>query len=497
MPIHLTIDPATDGPPLYLRIAEGIRQELARGRLREGERLPPIRELAGRLGVNRDTVALAYEALASDGVVRARVGSGTFVRARRPNGGVGQAPFAPPCSALVERLLAFERARPRFGVGQDAVPLHALIPDPALFPVQSFRRAMNRALADGGASLLGYAGPQGHAGLREVLAERLRSFGILARPEELVLSHGASQGITLALRLFADPGDTVAVEEPTYHNVLGALVGLGLEAAPVPMTGEGVDLAALDRTLSRPEVKLLYTIPTFHNPMGITTDLAHRRALLALAVRHGKPVVEDAYEMDLRFQGRPVPALAALDTAGAVIHLFSFSKSLFPGGRVGSVLARGRGVEGLLALKNATDLGGALPIQAALADFVRSGAYDRHLVRLRKVLRGRRDALLEALAESMPQGVSWTTPEGGYQVWVELPESIDTRDLLADALRAGVLFAPGHQFQHDARRSRGLRLSIALAEPEAIRRGVTALARVVRERLRDGGDAAREAPVPL
>ena len=172
------------------------------------------------------------------------------------------------------------------------------------------------------------------------------------------------------------------------------------------MRADGPDLDAVDRALRRPEVRCFYTIPTFHNPLGTTTALAHRRELLAIAERTGKPLVEDAYEMDLRFAGRPVPPLAGLDESGLVVQLVSFSKSLFPGLRAGALVARGRAVEALLALKHATDLGGALPLQAALADFVRSGAYDRHLAGLRRRLRSRRDALLEALAAEMPSGVA-------------------------------------------------------------------------------------------
>jgi DNA-binding transcriptional MocR family regulator len=309
------------------------------------------------------------------------------------------------------------------------------------------------------------------------------------------LCHGASQGISLVLRLFAESGDAVAVEEPTYSNVLSAAFGLGLRPVPLPMREEGVDLGALDRALARPEVKLLYTIPTFHNPMGTTTALAHRRALLELAARHAKPVVEDAYEADLRIDGRPVPPLAALDASGLVVHLSSFSKSLFPGVRVGAVTARGRLLDALLALKQATDLSDSLPLQAALAEFVASGAYDRHLARLRRVLRGRRDALLSALARCMPEGSRWTRPEGGYQVWLELPGGVDTSELLADAVGAGVLFAPGAQFHHDGRPSACLRLSFAMAGERELERGVEALASVLRRRLERGARRAVRVPV--
>jgi DNA-binding transcriptional MocR family regulator len=482
MRISLERDTSRDRRPVYQQIADQIRTQIEAERLTAGSRLPPIRDLARDLGVNRDTVALAYESLATAGMVESAVGRGTFVADTR-TGAPPAAAFEPVFSATTDRLMAFERRRPRFGSAESAVPMHALIPNPGLYPAEAFRRALNRALHEGGPGLLLYGSPQGDLSLRRVLAERLGRAGIAVTPAEVVLCHGASQGISLALRLFAAPGDVVAFEEPTYNNVLAAALGLGIESAAIPMRADGMDLGVLERTLARPEVKALYTIPTFHNPMGTTTSLAHRRAVLDAARRHGVPIIEDGYEMDLRFTGRSLPPLAGLDDAGLVVHLFSFSKSLFPGARVGAISARGRTVEALLALKQASDLSDALPIQAALAGFVSSGEYDRHLVRLRRVLRGRRDALLDALAREMPEGTTWTTPEGGYQVWVELPDEIDTRDLLTDAVGAGVLFAPGSQFNHDGRASRCLRLTFAMADAEDLRLGVARLARCVRARL--------------
>jgi len=497
--VQIPLDRSSEGngraAPVYQQIAAWLRAEIEAGRLGAGDRLPTIRALADRLGVNRDTVALAYDALAREGRLESTVGRGTFVR--RPEAAPAPAPFAPALSPLVERLLDFERARVRYAAPAGTVPLHSLVPDPALYPFDEFRRAITRVLARDGSDLLRYGVPQGHPGLREVLAARLRDeSGLRLSADELVLTQGASEGIALALRLFAAPGDVIAVEETTYHNVLSALAALGLRTAPVPMRDGAPDLAVLERLLERPEVKLFYTMPTFHNPLGTSTGLADRRALLALAGRVGKPIVEDAYEMDLRYAGRPVPSLATLDERGLVVQLLSFSKSLFPGARVGSIAARGRTVEALLALKHATDLGGALVLHAALAEFVASGGYERHLAKVRRTLRARRDALLDALAREMPEGVRWTEPEGGLQLWVELPAFVDTAELLPAAVRAGVLFAPGCQFRTDPRPSNGLRLSLALAGEEEIRRGVAALGRVVRERLRAGatglvGDDAR------
>jgi DNA-binding transcriptional MocR family regulator len=348
---------------VYLQIADQIRDAVSRGDLAQGARLPPIRSLATELGVNRDTVSLAYELLVREGLLEATVGRGTFVRLGQGSPTAGVRP-PPPFAPLVERLLQLERARPSYNAVDGAVPLHALTPDPSLYPIDAFRKSLNRVLEESGSNLLAYGEHQGSIELRKTIAHRLSVQGFDIDAENVVLCQGASQGISLAMRLFAEPGDWVAVEEPTYHNVLAALVGLGLRPAPIPMGEQGPDLEILERTLARPEVKLFYTMPSFHNPLGKTTPASHRRSLIEVAKRVGKPIIEDGFEMDLRYAGEQVSPLAAFDSEGIVVHLFSFSKSLFPGVRIGAVTARGRAVDGLLALKNASDLSGAMILPA-------------------------------------------------------------------------------------------------------------------------------------
>ena len=316
--------------PVYQQIADHIRAEIDSGALRPGSRLPTIRALAADLGVNRDTVSLAYEALSGAGLLEPVVGRGTFVRGLSVVTDPG-APVELELSDAVESLLAHESSRPRFGVGTDVIPLHSLVPDPAFYPVDAFRRSLNRVLQREGQDLLRYGAPQGHQGLREALAERFERAGCRHGADEIVLCHGASQGLSLALRLLAQPGDAIAVELPTYHNLLSTLVALGLRAAPIPIGDDGPDLEVLERTLARPDVKAFYAIPTFHNPLGTTMSVPARRRLLEVAARCGVPVIEDGFEMDLRSSGRDVPPLAALEEGGLVVHLSSFSKSLFPG----------------------------------------------------------------------------------------------------------------------------------------------------------------------
>jgi DNA-binding transcriptional MocR family regulator len=486
----LSIDP-TSGLPVYQQIARRFAMEIERGGLMAGDRVPAIRQLALQLGVHRDTVALAYEQLAKDGWVEAQVGRGTFVRnveptareGTRSDDGAAHEPLLAADGELelapqVEQLIALENTRPRYATGDDVVALHKLIPDPRFYPIEDFRACMNRAIEEEGPELFSYASPEGDPRLRRALAARFAGQGVARSADELVLCHGASQGISLALRLFVSPGDHVAVEVPTYANVLSACASLGIAATPVTMDDEGADPETLDRLFAKPEVKAFYTIPSFHNPLGTSTSLERRRQILEIAERHRIPIIEDGFEMDLRFRGTEIPPLAALDRNGLVVLLFSFSKSLFPGIRVGSISARGRALEGLVTLKHATDLSDSLPMQAGLARFLESGAYDRHLEAIRRMLRVRHDVMDEALEAAMPDGTTWTRPDGGYQRWVELPFEVDTRDLLADAARAGVLFSPGTLFMPDARPSRAMRLTVSNADEHEIRRGVDALGKV-------------------
>lgn len=493
-PENLRIDASSSGP-VYRQIATQIQATITQGQIGSGARLPAIRTLAAQLGLHRDTVALAYEHLASEGWVEARVGAGTFVSvsfggSRQTDGMLagaagsmtqtaGDAETEVMLAPQVERLIALDNTRPRYATGRDVVALHRLIPDPRFYPIEEFRSCIDAAIREEGPELFSYASPEGDPRLRRALAARFRGHGVGLSADELVLCHGASQGISLALRLFTEPGDQVAVEVPTYANVLSALAGLGLSPVPVSMDEDGADPDSLDRVLSKPEVKAFYTIPSFHNPLGTTMPLERRHQVLEVAKRHGVPVIEDAFELDLRFRGEDIPPLAALDDADIVVLLFSFSKSLFPGVRVGSLSARGRALEGLVALKHATDLSDALLLQAGLARFVESGAYDRHLVRMRRLLRSRHQVIDLALESEMPSGTSWTKPDGGYQLWVQLPFEVDTRDLLADAARAGVLFSPGASFMPDARPSRAMRLTVACADEGEIKRGVAALGEVV------------------
>jgi DNA-binding transcriptional MocR family regulator len=472
-------------PPVHRQLVDYLRRGIEAGRVPPGARLPAIRDLARSLGVNRETVAGAYRQLGELGLAQSGVGRGTFAvaptRRGRADGQQPESRFAPALSrsaGAASSLPALDYAAPA-----GAVRLERLVPDPTLYPLDGYRRALETALRDEGPALLDYGDPRGHHGLRRVLVERLAHVGIEAEPDEVLVTGGSTQALALAARAFCDPGDAVAVESPTYPGLLATVVALGLRPVPVPLAADGLDLDALDRVLASGGVRLVCTMPTFQNPTGISTSLEHRRRFLAIVGRHGVPVLEDEFQRDLRFHGRDVPSLRALDRSGQVTYVSTFSKSLFPGPRVGWLVAAPAVAHTATALKRAMDLASSPLLQAAVACFCRSGGYDRHLRRTARELEARHARAGAALQRHLPRGSTITRPDGGLAVWVTLPDPIDALALLPDAKRCGVVYSPGTLFFPDGRRSSSLRLVVGAAAPEHLERAARALGEAARAAL--------------
>lgn len=477
------------------QITQYLQRAIEAGRLRPGAKLEPIRVLARELGINRETVAAAYHELEILGLTESTVGRGTFVLARAAAAdareeagteGVRQRAFEPVFSRRSLVATSLGAARVDFSAPADAVHLERLIPDASLVPAEDFRKALNRALRKGGAPLYDYGDPRGTERLRRALVERLAGSGIECAPEDVLITAGSTQGFAVVAQLFCDPGDAVVVESPTYPWAVGALRAHGLGVAPVPITEQGLDLDRLDAVLARGDVRLIYTMPSFQNPTSVSTTVAHRRQLLDIAAKHGVPILEDDFEKDLRVRGRGAPPLRALDRNGLVVYLGTFSKALFPAVRVGWLVAPRRIADAGATMKRLMDVTTSPLLQAGLAQFLSEGSYDRHLRNAVRVVQERLDAAQKALAAHLPPGSHCSAPEGGYLLWVRLPDGIDSNALLVEAKRAGVVYAPGQIFFPDEQPSSACRLSLAQATPAQIERGIRILGQVARAALPRG-----------
>ncbi|MBI4591627.1 MAG: PLP-dependent aminotransferase family protein [Candidatus Rokubacteria bacterium] len=479
--------------PLPRQIRLQLERLIREGILGPGVKLPASRELAQDLGVNRTTVTLAYEELVSEGIARAHVGQGTFVAAPEATpqaSGPGLLP-GPDWSGLFSkgsqlaavdgrrRELSSQPVRP----GGELISFAGGMPDSGLFPTEAFRRVLNRVIRAEGPELLQYYPVGGYPPLRQFLSRYLLGFGVEARPEEILIVNGSQQGLDLIARVLLDPGDFVAMEEPSYPRAIQVFRAFGAQLLPIPLGSDGLRLDLLERLLGRHAPKLLYCQPSAHNPTGLTMSPGARRGLLELAGRHRVPVVEDGFDGSLCFGERPPGPLKAGDGSGLVICIGTFSKILFPGLRLGWLVAPAAVLERLELAKQLSDIHTSPLIQAAVFHFCQRRLLERHLTRCAPEYSRRRVILLRALESRMPAGVTWTEPRGGFSLLLALPEEIDAAALLPRALDHGVAFTPGSVFFVDGGGESTLRLSFSTISTQRIDEGIKRLADVVRQAL--------------
>jgi len=423
--------------------------------------------LAEELAVSRITVEKAYGELMAEGLVEGR-GSGGTVVTHRP----ALPPVRPGARPLWQEAALALRGPREGGRGPAINPVPGSPPvidlsgglgDPGLFDLEAFNRVLNTVRLRDGVDALDYGDPQGYRPLRTVISGILGTQGLPTSEEHILVTAGSQQAITLVASCLLRPGDTVLVERPTYNSALDLFRVLGLHVVDVPLDARGLRLDLVEEALRVHRPRLIYTMPTYQNPTGVSMDLARRQGLLELAVTYDVPILEDDFVGDLRFEGRGNPTLKALDRTGHVIYVSTFSKMLLPGLRTGYLVLDGPVFDLLAEHKRVTDLASATLIQRTLAEYVGVGRYQTHLKRSVRLYRQRRDAVTAALAQHAP-GLAWTAPAGGFFLWLSIPEGEDS-DLASLALQRGVKLAPGGPFfARPAEGRRYARLNFAVHE---------------------------------
>jgi GntR family transcriptional regulator/MocR family aminotransferase len=483
--VHVPLD-RESATPLWRQLARWLGDHIEAGGLPDGTRLPSTRALAAELGVSRITVTTAYAALEADGQLVPREGSGTFVAAR-DRGERGDHEVAPEWPRWQRQLRPAPSAR---SSTERVRPAHADmisftgVGDPRAFALGDFSATVREVLRQLGTSALAYGSfDRGHEPLRVTVARILASQGIRTSAEHVLITSGSQQGLSLVCQLLLSRGDAVIVELPTYDYALELFAELGLRVVGVPIDDEGMRVELVEAVLEHDRPRLIYTIPTFQNPSGTSMSGARRRTLLELAERNGVPIVEDDFAGDLRYEGRTQPAIKALDRSGTVIYIGTFSKLLQPGLRVGYAVANGPVLDRLAQIKRTHDLTTSPLMQLVVDRFVTLGRYQAHLRRTTRLYRQRRDAMLAALAERLPEATV-SPVHGGLFAWVQLAEGVSTRRLLAAALERGVEYAPGDRYFADpVDGDRYLRLNFVTHPPADIDRGVARLAEAVRQHI--------------
>ncbi len=351
------------------------------------------------------------------------------------------------------------------------------LPAPELFDADGIRAAYDRVLTEAPQRVLQYSTTEGDPALRAAVAARLTAQGLPSEPEDLLVTGGSQQALTLVATALLEPGDTVLVEDPTYLAALQCFGFAGARVVPVPCDDEGVDPAALADLVVRLRPKLLYLVPNFQNPTGRTLTIERRRDVAAVARQHGLWIVEDDPYGELRFTGDPVPPIASLDAAAdRTVLLGSFSKIMAPGMRLGWLRAPAALRRACVIAKQAADLHTSTVDQAAAARYLADNDLDTHLARLRTAYRARRDALLDGLPSALPHGSTWNRPDGGMFVWVRLPKGHDATALLPNAVAHDVAYVPGAPFFAGPADPTALRMSFTTHTPKEIEEGLRRLA---------------------
>ena len=440
---------------LYERLARDLETLIREGTLRVGTRAPSIRQLCRERATSPASVVRAYELLEARGLLESRARSGFFVTGPKsvpPSVLKTRRPEHVDVSQLVFQILEGTRAR-------ETVPLGSAFPSPELFPLQQ----LGRHLAYVSRRLNPWSTvehlPPGSLELRTQISQRYRLMGAEVSPDEIIVTAGALEALNLALQVVTAPNDIVAIEAPSFYGCLQAIEGAGRRAVEIPANPEyGLDLRALEQTLNRVPVKACWFMTTFHNPLGATMPAAAKEQLVKMLAARAIPLIEDDVYSELYF-GRERPRITKVwDRKGLVLDCGSFAKSLAPGYRLGWIAA-GQFATAVRNRKITTSLATSIPIQAAISRYLATGVYDRHLGRLRRTFAKQQALLVSALKRYFPEGCHWCLPEGGYQLWVQLPPGADALDLQARALEHDVSVAPGPIFSARREFSRAIRLN--------------------------------------
>lgn len=491
---------------LYTR----LRDEILAGRLRPGEKVPATRALATQLAVSRTTAVLVYEQLLAEGYIEARQGAGTFVSPHLPDDAL-RAPSPPrsggrlrtsplPASAASPPPTASHRAPRRLSrwgarlEGAGVAPAERSVslpfdfrpgrPDWAAFPHQVWSRLAARRWRERSIDLASYGEPAGYRPLRKAIATHLaQARGVHCQADQVVVVNGSQQGIDLLVRLWLDPGERAILEEPGYPGAALALQAHGVAIHPIRVDEDGLDIDALS-AVDAPDPpgapRMVYVTPSHQYPTGATLSLPRRLRLLEWAARRGALVVEDDYDSEFRYRGRPLESLQGLDSDGVVAYVGTFSKVLLPPLRVGYVVLPAGLASAFVAAKWLADRQTATPDQQVLSDFIQEGHFERHVRRMRRLYQGRRDALLEALRQHLGSIVTLGGDATGLHLVAWLPDGWDDQALAARAAELGVATPPVSPYYQGVDGRPGLMLGFAALDEASIAEGIRRLAQAAR-----------------
>lgn len=484
---HLTKD-----RPAYLQIKEYLRRLISTGMLREGQKLPSTRELSCILRVSRNTVLEAYRCLIDEGFAGASGGRGTYITAKTAQAD-GRSVI---CTIKWPELITGEARKAeeldivkhRLPYKKGMIAFTSIAPDEKLFDLEGFKRAFLNRFAAEGETILSYGYAQGYRPLMRYLMQYMLSKGLDIEGRDILITNGFTEGFDLTLSALCSGGQKVVCENPTHNTALKIMRLHGLEPIGVEMDRDGMNPDALEKALREQDIRLAYLIPSYHNPTGMVTTPERRAELLSLLCRYRLPVIEDGFNEELRYSGSHIaPLIACGGKSNNVVYIGSFSKILFPGLRIGWIVADKELISYIESLKRSRNIHTSVFDQAILYQYFHEGNFEKYIKKARKIYREKYETAVQSAKEHIP--CESITGEGGLHIFIKLRDGIDARKVLAECYKKGVIFMPGDVFYTDNTGVSTMRIGFSRVETEDIKKGIQIIGEAVRKYEADGTES--------
>jgi DNA-binding transcriptional MocR family regulator len=461
--------------PLYIQLFWQLKTLIKEGVFQANEKLPPIRKLAGELGVNSITVVNAYKQLESEGLAYSKIGSGTYVSS------INREETPSIIYEDTDDLRMMERGQ--ISVKADTVNFASATPTPDLFPVENFKVLVNKVLDRDKGDAFGYHQVQGYQPLRQSICRYLESYSITASVDSIQVISGAQQGIDVVSKALVEYGDCVFVESPTYRGAIEAFKTRGARIVEIPIEEDGINLEELEQKIVAYSPKFIYVMPNFQNPTGYSYSLEKKQRMLEVAREYRTYIVEDDFLSELAFADRDFMPLKSLDGQEIVIYIKSFSKIFMPGLRLGFMVVPGRLWNKILSAKHTSDISTSGLIQRTFDLYLRENMWVKHIDYMKEKYRKRYETFISAVRSSFPGRVYYKDPGGGLHMWFRLPEGYQDEEVYTRCLKKGVLITPGSLFYAGSGDRRHFRMSFASVHSDRIESGVKIVGNILDEYL--------------
>jgi DNA-binding transcriptional MocR family regulator len=466
---------------LYLQVAEGLEKMIGEDVLKIGDKLPSVRVLSHEYGISMGTAFQAYYHLEGKGLIESRPKSGYYVRFNQRRSPALPQTVQP--TSVSHEVTVKEMISTIYGdiatYGKNVVNFALAVPDASLLPVARINKSVVHALRNEKDSCIGYEHTQGHPTLRKQVARMAFNWGGKIKPDEVIVTNGCLEAITLCIRAVTRPGDTVAVESPNYFGIFQSLETLGLKVIEISSdSATGLDLDGLQTALRKYPIKACVVVPNFNNPLGSCMPDEKKKKLVEIITRHQVPLIEDDIYGELYFGRNRPRTCKTYDTKGYVMHCSSLSKSLAPGYRIGWVMP-GKYFEEVKQLKRMHNISSPTLTQAALAHYLQNGRHEYHLKKMRKALHTQCLRYTQGIIEHFPAGTRISRPAGGLVLWVELPKKVNSFRLRTEAMKQGISIVPGKIFSASCNYSHFIRISFGAPWTEDAEWGLRVLGKMI------------------